>query len=228
MAEIREGKFIVIEGTDGSGKTEQFNRLLLALPTTVKIRSIDFPRYSEPAAHCVSQYLNGHYGPNVDAYQASLFYALDRFDAKPKILQWFEEGQTIIANRYTGSNMGHQGAKIKDKQERIKFFKWLYEFEYGLLGIPRPNLSIVLHVPAEIAQALISKKGAREYLGGKSKDIHEEDLEHQKRAEEVYLEIAGLYPKDFVVVECAPGGKMLSIDEVHQKVWAIVKKTLNI
>ncbi len=223
-----KGKFIVIEGTDGSGKTEQFNRLLLALPDTLKLRSIDFPRYREPAAYGIAEYLNGHYGPGVDAYQASLLYALDRFDAKPKLLQWLEEGRTVIANRYVASNLAHQGAKIQDKEKRVDFFKWLYRFEYGMLGIPKPDMSIVLHMPAEIAQSFISKKGSREYLGGRGKDIHEVDLAYQKRAEEVYLEIAKLYPQDFTIIECAPNGKPLSIEEVHEKVLAIVYPLLGI
>lgn len=224
----RNGKFIVLEGTDGSGKAEQFNRLLLALPAELKFRSIDFPRYSEPSAYTVTEYLNGRYGLEVDAYQASLLFAIDRFDAKLKMTHWLEEGYTIIANRYVASNMGHQGAKIEDKKEREKFFAWIYEFEYGTLGIPKPDLNIVLHVPAEISQTLISKKGSREYLEGKKKDIHEASLEYQKRAEQVYLEIANMFPRDFRVVECVEGGALLSPEAIHEKVWNIVRAALGI
>ncbi|HUZ92665.1 MAG TPA: thymidylate kinase [Candidatus Paceibacterota bacterium] len=221
--EIARGKFIAIEGTDGSGKGVQFNRLLLDLPDKIKFHDIDFPRYQTPAAYFVGEYLNGRYGHEVDARQASVLFAVDRFDAKQKLLYWLENGNAVIANRYVASNLAHQGAKIEEKGKRLAFFKWLYEFEYGILGVPKPDLNIVLHVPAEIAQTLIEKKGERAYLGGKAKDIHEADLAYQKRAEQVYLEIAELFPRDFTVIECAPGGTLLSIDEVH----ALVMKKAN-
>jgi dTMP kinase len=217
-----KGKFIVLEGTDGSGKTEQFNRLLLALPSAMRFKSIDFPRYSEPAAYSIAKYLKGYYGPDVDAYQASTLFAHDRFDARVDILEWLGGGKMVVANRYVASNLAHQGAKIENKEKRLEFFTWLYDFEYGKLGVPKPDLNIILHVPAEIAQTLISKKGAREYLGGKGKDILEADLAYQKRAEMVYLEIARLHPDDFTVIECAPDGRLLSIDEIHQKVLTVV------
>lgn len=220
------GKFIVLEGTDGSGKTAQFERLVLALPEGTPFGTFDFPRYSEPSTYFIQKYLTGKYGGEVGPYAASVLFAVDRFDAKLKILRWFEEGRLVIANRYVASNMAHQGAKIESKSEREKFYKWLYHLEYDLFGIPKPDLNIVLHVPAEIARELIAKKGPREYLRGKKGDIHEADFGYQKRAEEVYLEITALFPDDFQVVECAPDGILLPPEEIHAKVWAIVRKAL--
>lgn len=222
------GKFIVLEGTDGSGKTTQFERLILTLPEGMKFGTLDFPRYSEPSSYFVQKYLTGKYGADVGPYAASVLFAVDRFDVKLKILQWFEEGRLVIANRYVASNMAHQGAKIENKSEREKFYQWLYYLEYELFGIPKPDLNIVLHVPAEIARELITKKAGREYLRGRSADIHETDLAYEKRAEEVYLEIAQLFPPDFEVVECAPGGVLLSPDAIHEKVWTIARKVLNL
>lgn len=226
--EGKRGKFIALEGTDGSGKTEQFERLILALPEWVKFATLDFPRYSEPSSCFVQRYLTGYYGGEVGPYEASIFFALDRFDAKLKALEWLDEGKVIIANRYVASNMGHQGAKIESPAEREKFFKWLYELEYGILGIPKPDLNIVLHVPAEIAAELVSKKRSRAYLQGKKRDIHEIDFAHQKRAEEVYLEIVKLYPRDFVVIECAEGKDILPPEAIHEKVMAVAKPILGI
>jgi len=223
-----KSRFIVIEGTDGSGKTAQFERLVLALPEGVKLGTLDFPRYGEPSSYFVQKYLTGRYGGDVGPYAASIFYAADRFDAKLKVLQWFEEGRMVIANRYVGSNMGYQGAKIDSKGEREVFYKWLHKLEYEIFGIPKPDLNIILHVPAEISYELVAKKAAREYLHGAKRDIHEADLGYQKRAEEVYLEIAELFPDDFTVIECAPGGKLLSVEEIHGKVWASARKVLGI
>lgn len=215
-----QGKFIVMEGTDGSGKTVQFERLILALPEGTKLGTLDFPQYGEPSSYFVQRYLTGKYGGEVGPYAASVLFAVDRFDVKLKTLQWLEEGRVVVANRYVASNMTHQGAKIESKTEREEFYKWLYALEYDALGIPKPDLNIVLHVPAEVSRGLVGKKHAR--------DIHEADFDYEKRAEEVYLEIAALFPRDFQVIECAPGGVLLTPDEIHEKVWAVARKALGI
>jgi dTMP kinase len=220
-------KFIVIEGTDGSGKTAQFERLILALPEGIKLGTLDFPRYGEASSYFVQKYLTGKYGGDVGPEAASVFYAVDRFDAKLKMLQWFEEGRLIIANRYVASNMAYQGAKFAKKSEREAFYQWLYHLEYEIFGIPKPSLNILLHVPAEIARELLAKRGNREFTNGKGRDIHEADFEYQKRAEQVYLEIAALFPQDFHVIACAPNGTLLSPEDIHEKVWSIAKKVIS-
>lgn len=224
-----KGKFIVIEGTDGSGKTEQTKRLIDKLKTiSFNVATFDFPQYGKPSAHFVEKYLNGEYGSwqDVGPYKASIFYALDRFGASAEIKKELQAGKIVISNRYIASNMGHQGSKIESQQERIKLYKWLDELEFEILGIPRPDLNIVLHVPAEIAQGLVDKKGKREYLKGARRDIHEADIKHLKQAERAYLEIVKLFPKDFCLVECVENKRLLSIEEIHEKVWQIVKKVL--
>ncbi|MDE2019428.1 MAG: hypothetical protein KGJ13_03705 [Patescibacteria group bacterium] len=116
-----KGKFIVIEGTDGSGKTEQMKRLLARIPKEIRTETIHFPQHGEPSSYFVDEYLNGKYGTaeTVGPYRASLFYGLDRFDAAlKKMNQWLADGRIVIADRYVGSNMGHQGGKIKTKEER--------------------------------------------------------------------------------------------------------------
>jgi dTMP kinase len=215
------GKFIVIEGTDGSGKTVQFERFILAIPEGIKFGTLDFPRYSEPSSYFVQKYLKGTYGGDIGPHAAAIFYALDRFDARLKVKQWFDEERLVIANRYVASNMAYQGAKFENREDREEFYRWLYNLEYDVLGVPKPDLNIVLHVPAEVAETLITKRGGK-------RDIHEADLDYQKRAEEAYLDIAKLFPDDFTVIECAPGGKLLSIDEIHKKVWAAAQKALKI
>lgn len=223
-----KGKFIVLEGTDGSGKTEQFNRLVLRFPSEHRMQTVDFPRYSEPSAYFVTKYLKGRYGglEDVGPRAASIFYALDRFDASFKMREWLNGGCVVVGNRYMGSNMGHQGAKIENDKEREELFRWLYELEYGMFKIPKPDLNIILHVPAEVAYELIAKKSAREYLKGAKRDIHEANLEHLKAAERSYLHAARLFPNDFTIVECAPSGKLLSIEDVHELVWVVVQKML--
>ncbi|MGB9609134.1 MAG: dTMP kinase, partial [Minisyncoccia bacterium] len=159
-------------------------------------------------------------------YKTSIFYALDRFDVSKKIKEWLESGYLIVSNRYVASNLGHQGAKIASKSERKKFFNWVLNFEHNILNIPRPNLNIILHLPAKIAQKLVSQKGKREYLLGAKKDIHEADLKYLKQAEKVYLELQKLYPKEFKLVECFLNDKILTPEEIHQKIWQILKNLI--
>ncbi len=227
---MRKGKFIVLEGTDGSGKTEQFSRLVKRLRERGHTpKTVDFPQYGKPSAYFVEKYLRGEYGTleEVGPYQSSLFYALDRYDIAAKIRKWLAQGKIILANRYAASNLGHQGVKIKTRAARKKFYKWINDLEYKILDIPKPDLNIFLHMPAKIAYRLIDRKDARLYLRGKKRDIHEKDVNYLSRAEKIYLEIVKLFPKDFIVIECAPKKKLLSIEEIAKKVWKIVKKRID-
>ncbi len=224
---MNAGKFIVIEGTDGSGKATQCALLVDRLRKEGQDPWVmDFPRYHEPSAYFVQKYLNGGYGSLRDSgpKRAALFYALDRFDASPEIWAALREGRTVVSNRYIASSMGHQGSKIENQKQREEFFRWLYDLEYDIFGIPKPDLNIFLHIPAETAYDLIAKKAERKYLaGGAKRDIAESDMEHLKVSERTYEDVARLFPSEFAVVECAPAGQLLSPEEVHAKVWAIVE-----
>lgn len=194
-----------------------------------KIETIDFPQYEKPSSYFVREYLNGNYGTSkeISPYKASIFYALDRFSAGKQISEWLKQGKVVISNRYVASNMGHQGAKIKRKGEKKKLFEWLDELEYDILGIPKPDLNIFLHMPAPIAQKLVDKKGAREYTKGVKRDIHEADLRHLRQAEQTYLYMVETFPKYFKIVECVKDGRILSWNEIHRGVWDMTKKILN-
>lgn len=149
----RQGTFIVIEGTDGSGKGTQFAKLVERLASEGHdVAQFDFPQYEEPSSYFVRQYLNGNYGTadEVGPYTGSLFYALDRYQAAPAIREALEAGKVVVANRFTGSNMAHQGTKFAHAEERRGYFIWNDNLEFEMLKIPRPDRSIVLRVPAEI------------------------------------------------------------------------------
>lgn len=225
-----KGKLIVIEGTDGSGKTEQTENLIERLKELrVEVRKFDFPQYGKPSAYYVERYLRGDYGgvEDVGPYKASAFYALDRFDASLEIDKCIEEGCLAVSNRYTASNMGHQGAKLEGK-ERENLIKWVHDYEYNVLGIPKPDINFFLHVSAEISYELIGKKKEREYLQGKKRDIHEENFAHLKSAEESYLTALKLYPDEFVLIECVKNGELLPIQEISEIIWEKLKKFFNL
>lgn len=222
------GKLIVIDGTDGAGKATQTALLAERLKREGRnYEMIDFPRYGKASAYFVEQYLNGHYGTldQVNGYQASLFFALDRYDARARLRSMLDAGSIVLSNRYVTSNMGHQAAKISDPVERMKFLDWLEELEYGILGIPRPDVNIILHVVAATGQRLVDGKGFRSYIGGHKKDLHEADLNHLRLAEQTYLEIARSYP-NFEVIECEANGQIMAPERIAELVWQTVEKII--
>ncbi len=218
---MSRGLFIMLEGTDGSGKTTQTELLTKRLQDQgVAVEQISFPQYGTPSATMVEAYLHGEFGSaeEVGPYRASVLYAVDRYAASETIKTWLAEGKVVIANRYVASNMGHQGGKIKDPAERKAYLDWNYHLEYNIFQIPKPEINLILHVTPEISQQLVDKKDAREYLKGKTRDIHEDDLNHLKDAEQAYLDIAASYD-EFTLVECVEENTMLPVDVIHEKIW---------
>ncbi len=214
------GKFIVIDGTDGSGKTTQLSLLKDKLEFEgYAVEVADFPQYNTKSAGLVEEYLSGKYGQanDVDPYKASIFYAVDRFDASSKIKRWLQEGKVVLANRYTSASLGHQGCKIDNPLERKVFFNWLYDLEYKIFEIPKPDLTIILQVEPEISFTL-ARDRAREDWKGKTTDIHENNFEHLKKAEQTYLEIANNLP-GFRLIKCTHNNQILSRESIHFLVW---------
>lgn len=224
----RKGAFYVIEGTDGSGKGTQAKLFVGRLKAEgYDVVLFDFPRYDEPSSYFVKEYLNGKYGTSeeVGPYTGSLFYALDRYQASADIKEALDAGKIVIANRFTGSNMAHQGTKFASSEERRGFFIWLDNLEFQMLKIPRPDKSYVLRVPAGIAQKLVDNKEKREYTD-KKRDIHEADLAHLTRSVEVYDDLCQLFPKDFSRIDCVRNDQLLNIETVHDMLWKTVEPLL--
>lgn len=226
---MKKGIFIVVDGSDGSGKATQVNRLIQRFKENgCAVEMVDFPQYGKKSAGLVEEYLTGKYGKahEVNAKAASIFYAVDRFDAKFKIKELLDQGKIVLANRYASSNMGHQTGKIKGDEERDKFLEWLDDLEFSVFGIPRPDMNILLYVPAETNQKLVDMKGHRDYVGGKKRDIHENDLQHLKDAVDAYLYVAKKY--GWTVINCAPDGDLRSIEDIHEEVWQKVNDMMKI
>ncbi len=223
----RKGKLIVIDGTDGSGKGTQTELILKYLDAEkIKNKYIDFPRYyTSFHGRMVGRYLSGEFGSldSASPYLTSLFYALDRLTARDEIVDWLEEGNTVVANRYTTSSMAFQTARIaKDKRE--EFLKWLYEMEYKEHKLPKEDLVIFLYVPVEISQKLIEQKAKRDYTNGQKKDINEANVAYQKEVLSLYLELSKKNPH-WEVIKCVDSkGKLLSVEKVQEKVVAVMKK----
>lgn len=220
MSRAKKGKLIVIDGTDGSGKATQTKLLLSRLKKQKhKVKVFDFPQYGKKSAGPTEEYLNGKYGTakELGPYIPSTFYAIDRFAASAEIKKYLKQKYIVISNRYVTASMGHQGGKISSKKERDKYFKWLNELEYNFFKIPKPDLTLILHVPAHIAQKLVDKKKKRRYLNGKKRDIHEDDLQHLKSAEKSYLEIAKKF--GYLIIKCVKNQKLMTPKQISELIW---------
>ncbi|HXW55251.1 MAG TPA: hypothetical protein VEJ67_05850 [Candidatus Cybelea sp.] len=181
------GKLIAFEGIDGSGKRTQMEMLARALDGRgIPVARISFPRYEGFFGQMVGRFLNGEFGSlkTVDPHFSALLYAGDRLEAKPEIRAALEGGKIVLADRYVGSNLAHQGARVL-KARRREFLEWLERLEYRIYNLPREDRIIYLRVPAAEAQRLVTKKPAREYTR-RRRDLQESNLAHLKAASEVY------------------------------------------
>lgn len=219
------GKFIAIEGGDGSGKATQSKLLAeYARQQGYDVLEISFPRYGHDSAYYAEQYLNGKYGDanDVPAELGTLPYALDRFAAKADVAAHLAEPSSlVIADRYMASNLAHQGAKINDEAARHEFYRRTLLTEYDILGIPRPDLNIVLLVPSQIAQSNVDKKAARSYTTQK-RDIHEADADHLEKAKRNYEELCQLYPQEFTAIDCMDDdGNLRTIEDIQAELRTV-------
>lgn len=209
---------IVVDGTDGSGKKTQTDALVRRLKSEgYDVEKIDFPQYGTKSAGPVEEYLHGKYGDAnaVTPYQASIFYAVDRFSLAPQIKKWLDEGKIIISDRYVSANMGHQAGKIDDLEARDRFLAWLDELEYGIFQLPRPDLQIFLYLDPEISRNLALK--VEKPNMDKSKDIHENDAEHMKKASEAFCYVAKKY--DWIQITCAEQGVMKTREVLADEIY---------
>lgn len=217
----------MLDGTDGSGKATQIKLLAARLRKSGRQVVIeDFPQYGRKSAGLAEEYLNGKYGTanQLGPFIPSVFYAVDRFAARDRIRKNLALGKIVLANRYVTANMGHQGAKLKNRRERQDFFHWAEKLEYGFFKIPKPNQTILLYVPAKIAQKLVGNKKPRAYVRGKKLDLHEADLDHLARAADTYRQMHEYFR--YPLIDCAPGGSLLSRKEALELIWREVQKVL--
>lgn len=220
------GLFIAIEGGDGSGKGTHSELLLqYMIGLGYDASKISFPRYGNDSAYYAEKYLNGAYGKanDVPADLGVLPYAIDRFAASADIrLALSGEKSVVIADRYMASNLAHQGSKVADADERKSFYERTKITEYGVLGIPKPDKTIVLIMPTEHMQSNVDKKAARSYTTLK-RDIHEADADHLEKAKSNFEELCRLYPTEFVAVQCTDTtGAMRSIDEIQTEIRTMI------
>ena len=219
------GKLIVIEGTDGSGKSTQFRLLTDRLESEqVKFQKLVFPQYSEPSSALIRMYLGGEFGKSpsdVNAYAASAFYSVDRYASYRKVWgKWYEEGGLVVSDRYTTSNAVHQASK-EPEDKREDFLNWLYDFEYDKLGLPRPDLVIYLDVPTDFTEKMLRHRETETHTHA---DIHEQDMQYLATCRRMGRAAAEHY--GWTVIRCVRNGAMRSMEDIHEEIYRHVAACL--
>lgn len=219
-----KGKLIVIEGLDGSGKATQAALLAKALEQEGRaVKQVTFPNYASDSSALVKMYLAGQFGQkpdDVNAYAASMFYAVDRYASFKTWEQFYREGGIVVADRYTTSNAVHQCSKLP-REQWPEFTAWLFEQEYEKIAIPAPDMVIYLKVDPEVSQKLMSGR----YHGDETKkDIHEKDMEYLLRSRQAAQYCADSF--GWISVECAGNGQLRSIEDISRQVIELVKEAL--
>lgn len=213
-----KGKLIVLEGIDGSGKATQAKILAERLRTEGhNVRMLDFPQYSKNISGAlIGECLRGERGDflSIDARVASVLYAVDRFESKQKILDWLEAGDTVVLDRYVSSNQIHQGSKIQQSAERETFLAWLDTLEYGVFGLPKPDMVLYLDMPVEMAVALLVQK---------TKDVAENDKNHLSASRKTARWLATR--NGWTTISCVRRGVLLNRESVAEAIFAEVRKS---
>ena len=220
------GKLFVIDGTDGSGKQTQFQKLQERLDKEgIEYKTVSFPNYDSPSSSLVKMYLSGEFGENakdVSPYIASTFYAADRYATYKKDLEeYYNNGGLILADRYTTANMVHQAGKISDEKEREKFLNWLWDFEFNLYGLPVPTEAFFLNMPPEYAFKLIENR-KNKFTHEDKKDIHERDKNHIIDSYNAACSLVDKY--NWYEVKCVKENKLRTIEDIHEEIYNEIKK----
>jgi len=215
---------IAIEGIDGSGKGTQAGRLCERLEAEgASIELLSFPRYDATRfGQAIGDFLNGRFGSLEDVHPllASVLYAGDRFESRQLLQHAIESRDVVVLDRYVASNIAHQGAK-RQGNERKELIEWVNAIEYEVFALPRPDLVILLDLPAETAQELIAKKSARSYTE-KTADLQEADLAYLAAVRQVYRDLA-LDGSVWRIVPCVKAGRLRTIEEIGEEIFEIVQ-----
>ncbi len=218
------GKLIIIEsGSDASGKATQTRKLYERLLIDgYNIKKVEYPNYKSESSSLVKMYLRGDFGSkasDVDPYVSSTFFAADRYASyKTEWEDFYKNDGIILSDRYTTSNMVHQASKM-DESNRDKYLDWLFDYEFNLYKIPKPDCVIFLDVPIEFSKKLMENR-KNKFTGEDKKDIHESDLKYLESSYNNALYIADKY--NWKKIKCVENNNLRSIDDIHEEIYKIV------
>lgn len=216
---------IAIEGIDGAGKGTQVQELVKRLHESgLSCGTLQFPRYAETTfGAAIGDFLNGRFGTldQVHPQLAAVLYAGDRFESKDTLLQSLADNDVVVLDRFTGSNLAHQAAKLEGEQ-RQELSRWIDHVEHVVFGLPRPDLNILIDISSDWSRQLVSRKAARNYTDQEA-DLQEADVPYQEKVRRCYLNVAD-QRSDWVIVNSVDdAGKLKSVEDVSNAIYKVVK-----
>jgi len=220
---------IAIEGIDGAGKGTQAGRLVASLRNLgFKVDTLQFPRYSATTfGSAIGDFLNGRFGAlnEVHPQLAAVLYAGDRYESRPLLLRMMEENDVIVLDRFVGSNLAHQSAKLEG-EARIALIDWIEKVEHEVFALPRPTITILIDMSSQMSRELVSRKAARDYTT-QAADLQESDLPYLEKVRRCYLALSHSRLDWRTVHGLNDDGALKSIDEVGDEILAVVKQHMS-
>ena len=221
---------IAIEGIDGAGKGTQAARLVASLRDMgLKADSLQFPRYgSTTFGSAIGDFLNGRFGSlhEVHPQLAAVLYAGDRFESRSLLLRMMEENDVVVLDRFVGSNLAHQSAKL-DGEARIELIKWIETIEFEVFSLPRPQLNILIDMSSQMSRELVARKAVRDYTDQEA-DLQESDLPYLEKVRRCYLALAHSRLDWRTVHGLKDDGSLRTIDDVAAEILMIAQQSVGI
>ena len=219
---------IAIEGIDGAGKGTQAGRLVQSLRDLgYRVDTLQFPRYSQTTfGSAIGDFLNGRFGSLNDVHPqlAAVLYAGDRFESRSLLMQMMEDNDVVVLDRFVGSNLAHQCAKL-DGTERHALIEWIEKVEFGVFGLPRPNLTVLIDMSSQMSRELVSRKAARDYTTQEA-DLQESDLPYLERVRRCYLALSHSRLDWRTVHGLKDDGSLRTIECVAEEILGLVRTQL--
>ena len=139
-------------------------------------------------------------------------------------MRMMEENDVIVLDRFVGSNLAHQYAKLEG-EARIALIEWIEKVEFEVFALPRPTLTILIDMSSQMSRELVSRKAARDYTTQEA-DLQESDLPYLEKVRRCYLALSHSRLDWRTVHGLNDDGELKSIDEVCGEILAVVKSQL--
>lgn len=224
-AHLQQGKLIVFEGNDGSGKQTQVALLSHRLKKMGFCPLIlDFPDYHSVFGILIGRMLTGEFidSTKMDPFSISILHSLDRLFYRDTINNALAQGRIVIANRYTTANEIFQSVKFKKKKQQLEYISWLRKIEYHFIGLPKPDIVLYLFVPVNVIMKWVKQKEKRTYINKGEADLHERNALYQRKVQKQALWMVSC-EQTWKKINCAKKNGIYTRTEIAQKVWNIIQ-----
>jgi dTMP kinase len=203
------GRFITFEGGEGSGKSTHIKiiaqRLNAAKLRAIVTREPGGSPGAEIIRHLVLSGMGKLLGPDAE----TLLFAAARDDhVRTVIKPALNRGIWVLCDRFSDSTRAYQGSLGKVAPEVLN------AMERVTIGDLKPDLTIILDVPVEVAM----QRTARRRGSGEPDRFEAEDLKFHQDLRDAYRQIAAAEPQRCVLID-ANG----DVDMVAAKVWAALR-----